>query len=385
MLNKKYKVLFITSLFSPFQLDMAYEINKNNLFEYYILFTIPYSSKRGKHWMVKVKKEYEKFIIISNDILSPREQAIRVIKIIEKIKPKIVILGSYKGSIYREIIKSTKRIDAMLALWDESPNLLYPKLIIKLYKKLILKKNLKNFRFVMGIGDRAIGIYKEIFSGDIFLIPYAQDLSLHFSIRRSQKANNEKVIFLFSGQLSKRHNIKLIAKVLVTLYKQYPNKFKFVVAGYGIEESHFWNIIKKRPGLEKQIICDREYKTWEDRVKPFFYSDVLVYPSKYSGWGLVIPEAMASGIAVITTYKVEAARYYIKDGVNGIFIEPTFSQLYSMLEWCIKNKGKVYKIGQQARIAAKKGTAIVIAKKFCNIINGYLLDSLHDNNNDGMI
>ena len=373
MSKNKHKVLFVTGLFSPFQIDMAYEINKVNLFEYYVAFTLPYALRRGKHWQVKVKKEYDKYIIVPNNIISPKMQAVWASRIIMKVRPQIVISGFYKGPIFKEIAKTTKNINSILAFWGEPPNLLYSKLLIKIYQKLILNKNLKNAKFIFGIGERAVNIYKENFPGDVYLVPYAQDLSTHFNINRKTKTKSEKITFLFSGQLVRRHNIRLIAKALMKLYKLYPNKFVFVIAGYGPEEYIFWDIIRREPEIEKQIIWDREYETWEDRVKPFYYSDVLIYPSKHAGWGLVVPEAMASGIVVITTSKVGAARYYIKDGVNGIFIEPAFEQLYIKLEWCINNKDNIFKMGKQARIdVKKKGTAITVSKQFCNIVRRYL-------------
>lgn len=371
MLDKKPKVLFVTNLLSPFQLELACEINKVNLFDYYVAFTIPYSSKRGKHWAVNIKDKYHRHIIVANENMFLEGQSLWAAKTIVKVSPQIVISGFYKGPIYKQIVKSTKSISSNLAFWCEPPNLLYPNLIVKIYQYLILKRNLRNAQFILGIGDRAVRIYKEIFSRNVYLIPYAQDLSLHFKISENQKCENNEVTFLFSGQLVKRHNLRLIAKALVELYTQHPNKFKFVIAGYGPEEHAFWEIVERMPELKSQIIYDRDYKTWEDRVHPFFYSDVLVYPSKHSGWGLVVPEAMASGMVVITTSGVEAARYYINNGVNGIIIEPTLSQLYTQMEWCINNKNRVYEMGQKARLA-HKGTADYRAKEFCDVIGNYL-------------
>jgi len=372
MLNKKPKVLFVTSLFSPFQIELAYEINKIGIFEYYVAFTIPYSPKRGKHWIVNIKDGYKQYIIVANDDMSLESTSIWAAKTIVKINPKIVISGFYKGPIFKQILKATKSIGAILGFWCESPNLLYPKLMVKIYQNVILKRNLNHGRFILAIGHRALKIYKEIFSYHVELIPYAQDLSLHFAIRRSPKSDNEMMTLLFSGQLVKRHNIHLIAKALVKLYKQYPNKFRFVIAAYGPEENVFLNIIGKEAELKKLIIYDRRYETWEDRVRPFSYSDVLVYPSKYSGWGLVVPEAMASGMLVISTPYVEAARYYIKNGVNGILIEDNLNEIVAAMEWCIHNKETVFEMGKRARIDAQEATAENVARQFCNSIRQYL-------------
>jgi len=372
MLTKKPKVLFVTSLFSPFQIELAYEINKINLFEYYVTFSIPYSSRRGKHWLINIKDKYAKYIISAKKNISLKEQALWAAQTIVQINPQIIISGIHKGLVYKEIVKAAKSINSDLAIWAESPNLLYPKLMTKIYQKLILKRNFKHARFILSIGDRAVKIYEEIFKGDIYMVPYAQDLSLHFNIPRNQKSNDDEVIFLFSGQLVRRHNIQLIAKALVMLYEQYPNKFRFVIAGYGPEEPVFRKIISKKPNLEKYIIYDRDYKTWENRVYPFSYSDILIYPSRHSGWGLVVPEAMAAGMLVISTSKVEAASYYIKHNINGIIIKPELKQLLNAMDWCIINKDKVFKMAQQARIEARKGMASNVAKQFCDILKQYL-------------
>ncbi|MCL0038043.1 glycosyltransferase [Thermodesulfovibrionales bacterium] len=371
-INKKPKVLLVTGLFSPFQVELAYEINKNTLFEYFVVFTLPFASRRGRHWLLNIKEEYAKYIIVANKDMTIEKQASWARDIVTRINPQIVISGFCKGPIYKQTVKAAKSVGSNLAFWAEPPNLLYPKLIVKIYEKLILKRNLKDARFILSIGDRAVRIYKEIFSGDVYLIPYAQDLSLHFSIHKTPKSEKEKVVFLFSGQLVKRQNIRLVAKALVELYKRYPDKFRFVIGGYGTEELAFWKIVTREPDLKKQIIHDRDYKAWGDRVQPFSYSDVLVYPSKHSGWGLVVPEAMASGMVVISTPKVEAARYYIKDGINGILIGPALEQLIVQMEWCINNKAKVFEIGQRARIDAHKGTAENVAKQFCDIVKQYL-------------
>ena len=373
MLNEKPKVLFITGLLSPFQIELASEINKINLFDYYVAFTVPYSQRRGKHWMIRAKDNYSKYISIANKEMTTADQALWAAQIIEQIDPKIVISGSFKGPVLRQISRAKNMVGCKLALWGESPNLLYAELLVKIYIHFVLQKNLRNMHFILGIGDRAVKIYKGIFSSkDVHLIPYAQDLTIHLNIERRRKSVNDKIVFLFSGQLIKRHNIRLLAKVLIELYKKNPEKFKFVIAGYGPEESVFRRIIMREPKLKKHIIYDRDYKKWEDRIHPFSYSDVLVYPSRHSGWGLVVPEAMASGMVVLSTPYVEASRYYIRNGINGILIEPTAEQLFLKMEWCINNKERIFEMGQQARIDSQEATARKVAKKFCRVIQKYL-------------
>jgi glycosyltransferase involved in cell wall biosynthesis len=50
-------------------------------------------------------------------------------------------------------------------------------------------------------------------------------------------------------------------------------------------------------------------------------SDVMVLPSDFEPWALVVNEAAAAGLAIIATDKVGAAAELVRDGVNG-FIFP---------------------------------------------------------------
>ena len=49
-------------------------------------------------------------------------------------------------------------------------------------------------------------------------------------------------------------------------------------------------------------------------------ADVFVLPSRYEAWGLVVNEAMCSGLPIIASDKVGAARDLVREGVNGFCI-----------------------------------------------------------------
>jgi glycosyltransferase involved in cell wall biosynthesis len=51
-------------------------------------------------------------------------------------------------------------------------------------------------------------------------------------------------------------------------------------------------------------------------------ADVLVLPSLYEVWGIVVNEALMYGLPVITTTQVGAAADLIDDGDNGMIVEP---------------------------------------------------------------
>jgi glycosyltransferase involved in cell wall biosynthesis len=51
-------------------------------------------------------------------------------------------------------------------------------------------------------------------------------------------------------------------------------------------------------------------------------ADVLVVPSLYEPWGLVVHEGLSHGLPVVTTHEVGAADDLIEDGANGALTPP---------------------------------------------------------------
>jgi glycosyltransferase involved in cell wall biosynthesis len=86
-----------------------------------------------------------------------------------------------------------------------------------------------------------------------------------------------------------------------------------------------------------------------------YYSaaDVLVFPSLIEGFGLVLTEAMACGIPIITTPNT-AGPDLITDGVEG-FIVPIrdVDALKEKLEWCYQNPDALAEMGKAARRKAE--------------------------------
>lgn len=365
----KKNCLFITSVFSLFQVELAEQINRIGSFRFHVVFHMGYSQTRGRHWRTE---SFDTSVIHlpPKSSLSNREKRIWLETKIREVNPDVIIITEYMNLVYDLISDDTMRKEYIWGYWSEPPNPLRP-FYIRLVRYLVLRHRIKRFRFVLAIGDRSEQFFKKILteSQNLHLVPYGQNLSRHLQIKRVMP---EIAHFLFSGQLIKRQNIRLIIKCLMSLYRKYPNRFYFTFAGYGPEERIIKLALDRHPKLQSTILFDREYCHWKDRIRPFGYSNIFVYPSVHSGWGLVIPEAMASGLCVITTRNVEAARYFIRHRINGIFIEPTFKSLYEEMEWCINNMELVYEIGRRARSDCLDGHSERVAERFVRAMSNYL-------------
>ena len=362
------RVLNITTLYFPSQAEVCNSFSQEKgSFEYHLAFTHRYAAHRGKHWQSGIEVENEYIHIIDYD----RDERYRTqwaVNLIKKISPTHLIFGRWRGRVVLEVGKFAKRQGIVCGYWMEPPNLLLPKwlqFVLEVYSWY----RIRGADFVFAIGDRCERIYKKWVrdSNKVFLLTYGQDL-LEFEKIAKTKGSCEKITFLFSGQLLKRHNIKWICYALELLYSRYKNQFKFILAASGPEGKYFEKLIRDFPEIQECIEYDREYKIWTDRVRPFDHADVLIYPTAHSGWGLVIPEAMSAGVVVLSTRKAEAARYYVRHDINGRFLQYSRESLIKEMEYCIQNPDEVRRWSIQARKDARVGKCEYVAKRFENLI-----------------
>lgn len=105
-----------------------------------------------------------------------------------------------------------------------------------------------------------------------------------------------------------------------------------------------------------------------------YYSSgsVLIFPSLVEGFGLVLLEAMACGIPVITTPNT-AAPDIITDGIEG-FIVPIrdVEALKEKLEWCYRHPQELAEMGQAARRKAEQLTWDLYRQKLAGRVRDIL-------------
>lgn len=100
--------------------------------------------------------------------------------------------------------------------------------------------------------------------------------------------------------------------------------------------------------------------------------DVLVFPSLFEGFGMVITEAMSQGTPVITTTRT-AGPDFIEHGINGWLVEPGSTEtLRAALEELIKQPKLIAEVGQRAMETARKRPWEVYGKELADSLQNSL-------------
>jgi len=140
---------------------------------------------------------------------------------------------------------------------------------------------------------------------------------------RAQLGLTGKIVFLFVGRLVRRKNVDLIIRAAQMLNN---DQVAVVIAGSGEEREALEKLAGADPSLlrplSQRIIFAGNVSPAD---LPLYYalSDAFVLPASQEPWGLVINEAMASGLAIIAHHHCGAAIDLVADD-NGFALE-TFS------------------------------------------------------------
>jgi len=353
------RVIFISTLISPFQNELSKYINEHFDIDYNIIYTRRLNNKRGFHWLAENTNRLETSQI-------PLLKLFKLFNTLKNLNPDLIICGKIRGSVPLSIKLYSFFYNKKFIFWLEGP---FPKknILTKALKYIECKLSFKGAENIISIGDRALNYYSKFCHS--VMIPYSQNL--HFiNEHYCNKFNfSNPINFIFSGQLIDRHNIPVILSAILKLQRDSPNSFSFTFAAKGEKKYLIDDFIKLNSGFRKIIKFDNEYSNWNDRLIPFSHSDVLIYPSNHSGWGLVIPEAMASGVVVVSTNKVEAARYLIEDQVNGVLINENSVELFCVMKRCINDREWLKKLREESLKSYYKSDFKYVAQKLVNHFN----------------
>ena len=361
------RILFVTGIISPFWIELAKAISDFGDLEFRIAFCDPSLASRGKHWQrpgIDLDRHYTN--TNNSDLTTWLWQ------VYADCKPDVVIAGGIRNNASRVIRQISRNDNVLFGFFGEQPNQsnkLLQQIKLKLYKRELSKAQPD---FFLAAGDKAVDIYRTLSPSQchVAMFPYYQDLSAALEFERNNIQTPLR--FLFSGRLIPRNSIRAMTGAFEKLAETHTGKFTWCISAYGEEEGIIREAISRSPNLEKAVSFDRDFEEWNDRLRPFFNSDVLVVPAVHSGWGLVVPEALAAGLPVITTRGVEAARYFVEDMTNGMFVEPESECIYQALKYCVDHPKTLSNMQKNARQAALKGDVRYGAERFRGLLLRWL-------------
>lgn len=229
-------------------------------------------------------------------------------------KADVAVFNYYNNPFAERLIRSRAETGKPWCFWGERPGLRKPKFAGQLFRKWKLKMLRRSHAPIWGVGQFALQQYKHEFGrGRSYKnVPYYSDLDRFAKASAGRKSDSARRVFLFCGSLSLRKGVDLVARAFVRLAREIPN-VDLRIVGDG----------ELRKQLERMLQPLNErveftgFTPWEQLPVVYSGADVLCVPSRYDGWGLVVPEGLASGLPVIASDRMGAALDLVKNGMNG--------------------------------------------------------------------
>lgn len=243
-------------------------------------------------------------------------------------------------------------------------------------KRIYLSYFMSRIDLIIGVGRKAEESYRYLglTDKDFVNIPYNINVDLYDKNSMSQQKLIElrqeldlkdKFVIISSGSLIYRKGMDLVIDALNKLPGVWRAKIICLILGTGPE----LDSLKQKDIFNLVRFCD--FKTKEELPYYFAISDLFLFCSRYDGWGLVINEAIASGLPIICSNQVGSSELLIQ-GKNAFVLDCNDSDLVSQSIIEILSNQKIAENMKNENLNLKKLTSSkYFSEKLVNYLNSF--------------
>ena len=245
-------------------------------------------------------------------------------------------------------------------------------------KRLVLKTLFHRIAGFLAIGTNNANFYRSygVSEEQIFLTPYAVDNAFFLNHARALEGQKlllrakeglppDRAVILYCGKFQEKKRPMDLLAAFALLNRNDTASLVFV--GDGPLRLEMERFVAERRMAHVYFLG---FRNQTELPACYGMADVLVLPSGFEPWGLVLNEAMCFGLPVIVSDRVGAAADLVRNGVNG-FIYPA---------------GNIHALADRLqRVLANEQARGEMGKQSCAIINRWgfeediagLLNALH--------
>ena len=163
-----------------------------------------------------------------------------------------------------------------------------------------------------GVSENKIFLHKftSLTAQDILDRPVSREEQL---TERRQLGIKDKITIISVGQFIPRKGFDVLLKA----WTKIKGNCQLFIIGGGNEKEKYIEYIQKN-SLANVFVLD--FMSKDLLFKYYKASDIFALPTREDIWGLVVNEAMANGLPVVTTNTCVAGMELIKEGINGCLV-----------------------------------------------------------------
>jgi len=313
------KILYLTNLPAPYRVLFFSELGK--LCELTVLYERHSASDRNTKWTVDGEKTFEEIYLNGREIGTDNSFTLEAISHIKLHKYDFIVIEMYSTytAMATILYMKSKNIPFIIStdgglIKDESKlkYALKHYLISSADYWLSTGKQATDYLEFYGANKNRCYIYpfSSVKTEEIVTKPLSSAKKLKY---RTLLGIEEKKVVISVGQFIYRKGYDVLLKAAKELNH---NIGFYIIGGQALEE---YEAFKRNNGLEQVHFVDFLQK---DKLDSYYKAaDLFVLPTREDIWGLVVNEAMAYGLPVITTSKCGAGVEIISNDRFGRIID----------------------------------------------------------------
>ena len=255
---------------------------------------------------------------------------------VDHFSPDCIFMCSWNYYDYMKIARRFRRnggfvVSTIDHQWESTPK----QWLGVITRRWFLKPSIDCF---LVAGDRQAYFAKKLGYDNVLYGLYSAQVE---AFRTSKPLKDRKPSFLFIGRLSAEKGIKDLIKAYLIYRKQCASPWDLKIVGTGKLKYLLNNI----PGVKAYGFVQPA-----DLPKLMHDAKTFILPSKWEPWGVVIHEAAAAGLPIICTYQCGAVTSFVRDGVNGLIVQPSPADLKdAMLKMTSLGSERLERFGDASR------------------------------------
>ncbi|MBL4700529.1 MAG: glycosyltransferase family 4 protein [Phycisphaeraceae bacterium] len=270
---------------------------------------------------------------------------------------KMVVLNGYADVARILIIRWAKKHGVHVLLRGDSNIHGQEKVtgIRRLFKGLVLRWVSRQISGLMPMGRCGQAFFDHWMGAHnlpSFLCPYEPDYKYIRACAGQQSANLiqkyqldlDRKRLMFCGRLIDIKNVDLIIEAFKRIAAQRP-QWDLVIAGSGELEDKLKKMVSTELASRIKFVG---FLQFDQTAACYAACHALVHPPSYEPWALVINEAVAAGLPIISTDVVGAANELIEPDVNGLLIKPNDVDALTDAKLKITEGDTATRMGQEA-------------------------------------
>lgn len=261
----------------------------------------------------------------------------------------LVVFSGYRNAAVRRLVRRLHAAGAPWVFWGERPGFVLPAWLGRQYRRMVFPLLRSPNVPIWAIGTWAVAGYEAEFGSGrkVINVPYFSRLARFFDIDRSAATDRPRRI-LFSGSLVKRKGVDLLLRAFIALAEEFRDVELHLLGDGPLREE-----MRALAGPAADRVRFLGFRQWEELPAHYAANDILCAPSRHDGWGLVIPEALAAGLLVVSTDRTGAALDLVDERCGWTVPAGTLAPLVEALRAALSTSGAE----RRSRIAAGRSVA----------------------------